>query len=78
MARQPLESADALRKSVPAPVWSSALLNARRSLHAGLDGRFGGLGIAFVEGEGRVELGLAGEQFLQMRLCSNGRLAWAW
>jgi hypothetical protein len=30
--------------------------------------RFGGLGIALIEVEGRVELGLAGEQFLQARL----------
>ena len=36
-------------------------------LHDRLDRRLGGLSIAFVEVEGRVELGLAAEQFLEAR-----------
>lgn len=33
-----------------------------------LDGRFHCLGVALVEVEGGVELGLAGEQFLELRI----------
>jgi hypothetical protein len=39
--------------------------NTRHSLHDRLGRRFGGLRIALVEVKRRVELGLAGEQFLQ-------------